>query len=269
MSRSDAGIIEDVVKRESGIMIMPGKGYLLETRLLPVAFRHGLDGLPALALRLKADNDPELLREVIEAMAASETAFFRDYVPFQRLKDDILPRMIRARAGTKTLRLWSAACATGQEAYSVAMLLRESGLITGDWKVEILATDISQEALAYARAGSYTQLEVQRGLPAHYLLKYFVTDDAKWQVQPDVRAMVRFSHVNLITGFGDIEACDIILCRYALQNFDVPMQAKVLQFLKTALAPDGVLVLGLGETARDAFRSLDPALGLFGNTSAA
>lgn len=265
MGNSEAGYLEEIVKRESGIVIAPGKGYLLETRLLPVAFKHGLDGLPGLATRLRAANDPELLREVVEAMAASETAFFRDYVPFQHFKTDVLPKMITARAATKTLRLWSAACASGQEAYSIAMLVREFMPSLSDWKIDILATDISQESLAYARAGVYTQLEVQRGLPAHYLVKYFTQEDGLWQVRPDVREMVRFAPVNLIAGFGNIEPCDIIFCRYALQCFDTAMQMKVLQLLKPALLPGGRLFLGLGETARDVFTPIDPAHGIFGN----
>lgn len=264
----DASFLQEIVKRESGIVLAPDKGYLLETRLLPVAFKHGLDGLTGMALKLKTSNDPELLREVVEAMAASETAFFRDFAAFQRLKNDILPNMIMARAESKKLRLWSAACATGQEPYSLAMLLLESGLILSDWTIEILATDISQEALGVARSGVYTQLDVQRGLPVHCLVKYFSQDGARWVVNPAVREMVRFSPVNLVAGFGNIPPCDIVLCRYALSNFDDPTQEKVLKSLKPALQPDGVLFLGLGESPRGYFRDIDAAHGIYGNARA-
>lgn len=262
---AEALFLQEIVKRESGIVLAADKGYLLETRLLPVAFRHGLDGLTGMVLKLKTSNDPELLREVVEAMAASETAFFRDFQVFQKLRQQVLPSMAKARAGSKKLRIWSAACATGQEPYSVAMLLLESGLILHDWTIEILATDISQEALGFARAGYYTQLDVQRGLPAHYLVKYFGQDGPRWQVNDTVRDTVRFSPVNLVAGFNNIAPCDIVLCRYALSNFDEPTQGKVLQSLKTALQPDGALFLGLGESARGVFKDLDPAHGLFGN----
>jgi chemotaxis protein methyltransferase CheR len=264
-SSSEAAFLQEIVKRESGIVLAPDKGYLLETRLLPVAFKHGLDGLSGMALKLKSSNDPELLREMVEAMAASETAFFRDYAPFQKVQENILPNMIMARAEQKKLRIWSAACATGQEPYSIAMLLLESGLVLTDWTIEIIATDISQEALSFARAGIYTQLDVQRGLPARYLVKYFTQDGPKWQVGETVRDMVRFAPVNLVAGFGDMEPCDIVLCRYALSNFEPPTQLKVLQLLKPALASDGVLLLGLGESPQGLFRDIDPAHGIFGN----
>ncbi len=261
----DVNFIEELVKREAGIVLPPDKGYLLETRLLPVAYKHGLDGLPAMASRLRAANDPELLREVVEAMAAGDTCFFRDYTPFEKFRTEILPGMIMTRAGMKRLRIWSAACATGQEPYSIAMLLLESGLVLSDWKIEVLATDISQEAIGYARAAAYTQLEVQRGLPARYLVRYFAQEGQRWRLQPEVAERVQFSPLNLVSGFGEISACDIILCRYALQNFDAPMQAKVLKSLKAALAPDGVLFLGLGEDPLGLFTPIDPALGIFGN----
>jgi chemotaxis protein methyltransferase CheR len=254
---------EDIVKRESGIVITPEKCYLLETRLLPVAFKHGLDGLSGMALKLKATNDPELLREVVEAMAAGDTSFFRDYTPFQRLQNDILPALIMSRAATKTLRIWSAACATGQEPYSIAMLLQESGLILRDWKIDIVATDISQESLAYARAGAYTQLEVQRGLPVRYLVKYFTQEGSKWFVKPEIRDMVAFSQGNLVTGTGSSGAFDLIFCRNALQNFDTPTQMKVLQSLRSSLRRDGTLFLGASESALGVFNPADEANGIF------
>lgn len=263
-SNPEQNFFEDILKRESGLVLTPERGYLLETRLLPVAFRHGLDGLSGMALKLKATNDPELLREVVEAMALGDTAFFRDYAAFQKLQHDILPRLIMARAATKTLRIWSAACGSGQEPYSVAMLLLESGLILQDWKIDIDATDISQEALTHARGGTYTQLEVQRGLPAKYLVKYFTQDGPKWHIKPEVRDMVRFSPGNLIVSAGSTGACDLILCRNVLQNFDTAMQMKVLQSLKSSLRRDGVLMLGLGETALGVFKPVDEVNGIFG-----
>lgn len=265
MGSAEASYLEEIVKRESGIVIARDKGYLLETRLLPVAFRHGLDGLAAMAVKLQATNDRDLLREVVEAMAASETAFFRDYVPFQKLKHEILPKLLRARAGDKTLRIWSAGCGTGQEPYSVAMLLQESGLPLKDWKIEILAADISQEALAYALTASYTQLEVQRGLPAHCLVKYFAQgEDQRWLVAPQVKDMVQFSQLNLVAGPAPVAGCDLILCRYVLPHFEPPTQQAVLRFLRPALRDDGVLMLGLNESVTNIFGVIDAAAGIFG-----
>jgi chemotaxis protein methyltransferase CheR len=263
-SNPEQVFFEDILKRESGLVLTPERGYLLETRLLPVAYRHGLDGLSGMALKLKATNDPELLREVIEAMASGDTAFFRDFTPFKRLQEDILPKIIMARASTKTLRIWSAACGSGQEPYSIAMLLLESGLILNEWTIDIDATDISQEALTQARGGVYTQLDVQRGLPARYLVKYFTQDGPKWHIRPEVRDMVRFSPGNLIVSAGSTGACDVILCRNVLQNFDTAMQMKVLQSLKSSLRRDGVLMLGVDEGALGVFKPVDEVNGIFG-----
>ncbi|MEZ0224340.1 MAG: protein-glutamate O-methyltransferase CheR [Alphaproteobacteria bacterium] len=260
----EQNFFEDILKRESGLVLTPERGYLLETRLLPVAFKHGLDGLSGMALKLKATNDPELLREVVEAMALGDTSFFRDFTPFKRLQEDILPRLIMARAATKTLRIWSAACGSGQEAYSIAMLLLDSGLILQDWKIDIDASDISQEALIHARGGTYTQLDVQRGLPAKYLVKFFTQDGSKWHIKPEVRDMVSFSPGNLIVSAGLTGACDVILCRNVLQNFDTSMQMKVLQSLKSSLRRDGVLMLGIGEGALGVFKPVDAVNGIFG-----
>lgn len=256
---------EEMLKRESGLIITPDKIYLLESRLIPVASRHGIEGVNGIAARLQQANDPVLLREVVEAMATGETSFFRDSTPFERLKNNILPPLLKERQASRTLRILSAACSTGQEPYSIAMLLKDEPALLG-WKCDILAVDFSTEALEYASTAAYSQFEVQRGLPVRQLVRHFTQDGDKWRLKPDVREMVRFQQANLLAEPSGLGVFDVIFCRNALIYFDVPTKAKVLQHLRGILRQDGALMLGGTETVlgvTDVFKPVDAMPGLF------
>lgn len=269
MNNGDYKLFEEMLKRESGLVITLEKTYLLESRLLPLAAQHGLQGLSGIAARLRSGADPELKRAVVEAMTTNETSFFRDNAPFQRLKNDLLPVFLKNRP-SKTLRIWSAACSSGQEPYSIAMTLKEMGLQPMGWKVDIVATDLSNDILAQARSATYSQFEVQRGLPIQMLVKYFnQVENARWQLKQDIRDMVTFRTANLLQDMSSLGQFDIIFCRNVLIYFDVPTKAKVLSAIKAQMKPDSVLMLGGAETVigiTDAFRPVREMKGVYAST---
>jgi chemotaxis protein methyltransferase CheR len=266
MNDIDYKFYEELLKRESGLIITPEKVYLLESRLMPVAAKFGLQGLSGIAARLRLARDAELQRAVVEAMTTNETSFFRDNTPFQRLKADILPFFMKNRP-SKTLRIWSAACSSGQEPYSIAMTLREMAPQLAGWRFEIVATDLSADILAQAKAGIYSQFEVQRGLPIQMLMKHFdQLPDSRWQIKPDIRDMVTFRTANLLQDLSLMGQFDIVFCRNVLIYFDVPTKAKVLNTIRAQLRPDGVLLLGGAETVigiSDSFKSLPDVKGVY------
>jgi chemotaxis protein methyltransferase CheR len=263
---ADFDFLRKLLKDRSGLMLSGDKQYLLESRLLPVARKNGLASLGELAARLKAAPHSSLATQVVDAMTTNETFFFRDKLPFEYFRGLLLPALLAARAGERRLRIWCAACANGQEPYSLAMSLRELGPALGAWKIEILATDISNEALEKARAGLYSQFEVQRGLPIALLLKYFVQNGEMWQITPDVRAMVAYRPFNLLNDFSSLGTFDVIFCRNVLIYFDQPTKIGVLNRLAHAAADDGYLVLGAAETTiglTDAFKPLHEYRGVY------
>ncbi len=266
MNDFDYKFFEDLLKRESGLIITPEKVYLLESRLMPVASKFGLAGLAAIAAKLRLQKDTELQCAVVEAMTTNETSFFRDNSPFQKLKSDILPYFLNNRP-TKSLRIWSAACSSGQEPYSIAMLLREMAPQLAGWRFDIVATDLSNDILAQAKSGIYTQFEVQRGLPIQMLVKYFTQQaDSRWQIKDEIRDMVTFRTANLLQDVSLLGQFDIVFCRNVLIYFDVPTKAKVLGTIKNQIKSDGVLLLGGAETVlgiSDSFKSLPNTKGLY------
>lgn len=266
MNDIDYKFFEDMLKRESGLIVTPEKTYLLESRLMPVAAKFGLQGLSGIASRLRLAKDVELQRAVVEAMTTNETSFFRDNTPYQRLKADLLPYFLKSRP-SKTLRIWSAACSSGQEPYSISMILREMGAQLAGWRFEIVATDLSNDILAQAKAGIYSQFEVQRGLPIQMLVKYFTQlEDQRWQVKQDIRDMVSFRQANLLQDFSLLGQFDIVFCRNVLIYFDVPTKAKVLDGIKRQMKPDSVLMLGGAETVigiSDSFKSVPDVKGVY------
>lgn len=232
----------------SGLAIGPDKIYLLETRLAPLIRREGLRDLDMLAERLRAPAAAPLLREVVEAMTTNESFFFRDDKPFAHVRAHALPRLHAARPAGAKLRLWSAAASTGQEAYSLAMIVAEQRAALAGRQVEIVGTDLAREPLARARAGTYTQFEIQRGLPMQLLVKYFRKGEAQWHLSEAIRGMAEFREWNLLGDLAPLGRFDIVFCRNVLIYFDQPTKTRVLEAIGRQLAPDGVLYLGGAET---------------------
>ncbi len=241
-------VFAGLLKSRSGLAIGPDKLYLLETRLAPLLREHKLADLEALAGKLRADATSPLADAVVEAMTTNETFFFRDEKPFTHFRSQVLPALVAARPPGARLRLWSAAASTGQEAYSLAMIVAESQALLGGRRVEILGTDIAREPLARAREGLYSQFELQRGVPMTALVAHFHKDAHGWRVNDTLRAMARFQEWNLLGDLRPLGQFDTIFCRNVLIYFDAPTKSRVLAALAERLAPDGVLYLGGAET---------------------
>jgi chemotaxis protein methyltransferase CheR len=248
MSPQSFQVFAALLRAGSGLAISPDKVYLLETRLAPLVKRENLAGLDALAERLRSPTQTLLAREVIEAMTTNESFFFRDDRPFTHMRTQTFPRLHAARPAGARLRLWSAAASTGQEAYSLAMLVAENRAALGGREVEILGTDIAREPLARAREGVYTQFEIQRGLPMALLVKYFRKDGAQWRLADAIRAMASFREWNLLGDLRPLGQFDVVFCRNVLIYFDQPTKTRVLDAIARQLAPDGLLYLGGAET---------------------
>jgi chemotaxis protein methyltransferase CheR len=248
LSRADFDYLCGLVKRHSAIALDEGKGYLVEARLSPLARREGFASLEALVAGLRAGTAHGLDQQVVEAMTTNETSFFRDVHPFECLRRAILPDLVQRRAGERRLAVWCAACSTGQEPYSVALLLREHFPGLGGWDVRLIASDLSREVLERARQGRYTQMEVNRGLPARLLVKYFQRQGLDWQLHGDVRRMVEFRPLNLIEPWPPLPPLDVIFLRNVLIYFDADARREVLGKVRRVLRPDGSLFLGGAET---------------------
>ena len=265
MTPLDYEYLRKVLKDRSGLDLSADKQYLVESRLLPLARRAGLSGIPELVQKIKAGAE-QLTTQVVEAMTTNETFFYRDKIPFDHLRDYVLPGLIRARANRRSLRIWSAACSTGQEPYSIAMCLREFGAALSGWRIEIVATDLSQEVLEKSKAGLYSQFEVQRGLPIQLLVKYFTQLGELWQLSADIRGMVQHRQLNLLQDFSHLGKFDVIFCRNVLIYFDQETKASIFERLAKMLEPDGTLMLGAAESVvgiTDAFRPNQERRGLY------
>lgn len=265
MTPLDYEFLRKILKERSGLDLSSDKQYLVESRLLPVARRTGLAGLPELVQKMRSGAEA-LTAEVVEAMTTNETFFFRDKIPFDHLRDTILPGLIQSRASRRSLRIWSAACSTGQEPYSIAMCLREYGAALAGWRIEIVATDLSQEVLEKSKAGLYSQFEVQRGLPIQLLVKYFTQLGEFWQLSADIRGMVQHRPLNLLQDISHLGKFDVIFCRNVLIYFDQETKAQIFERLAKAIEPDGTLLLGAAESVvgiTDAFRPNPDRRGLY------
>ena len=247
MTPFDYEYLRKLLKERSGLDLSTDKQYLVESRLIPLARKYGLSGIGELASKMKS-GAPALTTEVVEAMTTNETFFFRDKIPFEHLRDTVLPLMLKARANVRSLRIWSAACSTGQEPYSIAMCLKEKAPLLSGWRIEIVATDLSQEVLEKSRAGIYSQFEVQRGLPIQMLVKHFTQSGEIWQVNADIRAMVQHRQLNLLQDFSQLGRFDVIFCRNVLIYFDQETKINVFERLNKAMEPDGMLMLGAAES---------------------
>ena len=243
MTPEDFDHLVALARDEAGLKLKPDRAFFADTKLQPVARRLGESSVEALVARLRRDGEPALVRAVVEALAPSETSFFRDRPVFDRLFNEVLPGLSVRRAG-RPLRIWSAGCATGQEIYSVALLAasRPDAPL-----MELFASDLSERALQKARAGLFSHFEVQRGLPIRLLLPHFEKADDLWRVSPALRQMIRWAQVNLIHDLSRIGPFDVVLCRNVLSGFTPQAAAATLEQLDRVLAPDGCLVLGAGE----------------------
>lgn len=246
MSPADYDFIRGFLRERSGFVLAPQKEYLVDTRLLPVARRAGIDSIAGLVQHLRGSASPELAVEVTEAMMNNESLFFRDKLPFDHLADTVLPELMQRRGDSRRLRVWSAAASTGQEPYSIAMLLDDAKWQS--WRLEILATDISNDALQRARNGLYSQFDVQRGLPIQMLMRHFTQVGERWQISDGLRGKVRFQQLNLLADFSSLGAFDVIFCRNVLIYFDQATKIDVLGRIRRALRSDGYLILGAAET---------------------
>jgi chemotaxis protein methyltransferase CheR len=238
----------EFLRRSSGLVMEQSKKYLVESRVMPIVRREKLSGLEELVLILQKNQNPKLTKDVIEAMTINETYFFRDKAPFDQFRNVMLPALIASRQNDKRLRIWSAAASTGQEAYSLAMILDENAARMPGWKTEILGTDLSDQVLEKARKGIYSQFEVQRGLPTPMLLRHFNQIGDSWQISDAMRSKVTFRQMNLLADYTSLGRFDIIFCRNVLIYFDAARKMDILGRMTRILAPDGFLTLGASES---------------------
>ncbi len=257
------GYLRDCVYRESGIVLDGDKNYLLEARLMPIVAQMRLGTLNDLCAVLRSDaNGPDLKRQVVEAMTTNETFFFRDPAQYDALRSVVLPALVEQRRDSRRLSFWSAASSSGQEAYSLAMMLRDMGL--GDWKIKILGTDLSRRMLERARAARYLQIEVNRGLPVACLVKYFTKSGLEWQLKDEVRRMVEFASFDLRQSMSAMGPFDVVFCRNVLIYFDMEAKKKILEGIHGALFRGGYLLLGGSETTLNLTARFQPKV--FGQT---
>jgi chemotaxis protein methyltransferase CheR len=261
----DYDFLRKLLKERSGLTLSDDKQYLVESRLVPLSRKAGVGGIAELVVALRRGNE-SLTVDVVEAMTTNETFFFRDKVPFEHFKDSIIPDLIKARAARKIIRIWCAAASTGQEPYSLAMILKDFATQLAGWRVEIIATDISQEVLEKCKSGIYSQFEVQRGLPIQRLVTHFKQIGETWQINPDIRAMIHFRHMNLLHDFKHLGTFDVIFCRNVLIYFEQAAKIEILNRLAQLNEPDGYLFLGAAETVvglTDAFKPCANRRGLY------
>ena len=248
MNSMEFDYIAGLLKQRSGLDLTKDKTYLIESRLGPIARKHDMEDISALVLALKMRPTEDLLCEVTDAMTTNESFFFRDKTPFDLFKDIMLPSLLRSRAGSRRIRIWCAACSTGQEPYSLAICVREAAQLLKDWRVEIVATDISGEVLEKAKVGVYSQFEVQRGLPIKHLVKYFKKAGEMWQIDASIRAMISYRELNLLLDFKSLGAFDVIFCRNVLIYFEQNLKTQILNRISQMMPNDGYLFLGGTET---------------------
>ncbi|GBF27359.1 chemotaxis protein methyltransferase Cher2 [bacterium MnTg02] len=248
MTPQEFNFVREKLKERSGLVLSEEKRYLIESRLDPVAKSNQFGSLSDLIQAIMKPGSEKLRAEVTEAMTINESFFFRDKTPFENLEEVMLPHMIAARAASKRIRIWCAAASTGQEPYSIAMIIRKMvGKMPG-WRHDIIGTDLSNDVLEKAKAGLYSQFEVQRGLPVQLLVKNFKQVGSLWQIDNALRAMIQFKTFNLLNSFAPLGTFDIVFCRNVLIYFDQPTKKDVLNRICKQLTPDGFLVLGAAET---------------------
>lgn len=248
--------IQEYVYKASGIVIDGDKEYLLEARLMPIVNRRKLGTISDLCNLLRGVSDEPLRQQVVDAMTTNETFFFRDLGQYEALRTVILPELVKQRQDTRRLSFWSAASSSGQEAYSLCMMLQEMGL--GDWNLRVLGTDLSTQMLERARAAKFMQIEVNRGLPVSHLIKYFTRAGLEWQLKDEIRRMVEFRSFDLRQSMASLGPFDVVFCRNVLIYFDVPSKKKILKEIQGTLFRGGCLLLGGSETTLSLNSELKP-----------
>jgi chemotaxis protein methyltransferase CheR len=254
----DLGFLCSLVQSQTGVVLDASKAYLFENRLSGMTRTEGAASMAELVSRLRGSGDPALQQRFIDCMLTKETSFFRDLLPFNALRSGILPELVEARKSERRLHIWSAACATGQEIFSVAIMIREHFQELLGWTLELRASDVSKEAVSRAVVGRYGSLEMNRGLPVTLLLKYFTQSQLEWTVRDEVRRLVGFFVLNLVRTWPPMPMCDLILLRNLLIYFDSASRRKVMARVTRQLRPGGYLMLGGAETTVDADLPLQP-----------
>ncbi len=254
----DIDYIRDFVRSRAAI-VLEGKEYLIEARLETLAATEGLTGLAALMVALRAEPEPrQLHRKVVDALTTNETLFFRDVHPYDAMRTRIIPELMERNQISRSLRIWSGACSAGQEPLSIAMLLRTHFPALENWRIELLATDLSDEMLEQARRGCYSQIEVNRGLPAAMLVRYLEDRGSHWRAKPEIRNMIRYERFNLVGHWPERGPFDLILLRNVMIYFDIDVRREILAHLAEALVPDGYLLLGAAETTAGVSEEFEP-----------
>ncbi|PIQ98182.1 MAG: chemotaxis protein CheR [Nitrospinae bacterium CG11_big_fil_rev_8_21_14_0_20_56_8] len=248
ISPSDFDYISQVVRKDSAIVLEKGKEYLVESRIMPLIHTEGWGSIEQLVHKMKTETARDLRDRVVEAMTTNETSFFRDIHPFELLKSTLIPEMIQKRQATRELNIWCGASSSGQEPFSLAMLIRENFPQLLNWKMFFMASDISRNMQKRCQAGFYSQLEINRGLPAPLLVKYFARTGMEWQIKEDVRKMIDFRLLNLCEKWPYMPSVDIIMMRNVLIYFDIETKKSILKKIRDILKPDGYLFLGAAET---------------------
>jgi len=271
MTVTDFEFICQILRERSGLVLTNDKAYLLESRLLPVARKWKLATFDDLVRIIRSKMDEAVIRDVVEAMTTNESFFFRDTKPFDQFKALVLPALLKSRAASRTIRIWSAACSSGQEPYSLAMILSESAAQLNGWKIEIVGTDLSTEILNRAKEGMYSQFEVQRGLPITMLVKNFAQIGDRWQINAKIRGMVQYKEFNLLQDPMALGRFDVVFCRNVLIYFDQPTKTRVLNSVAKLMPEDGFLFLGGAETVlgiTDKFQMVPGQRGVYGVAAA-
>lgn len=250
--------VQRLVLETSAIMLSDDKNYLVETRLAPLARNLGLSSVEGVVEKLRQHRDPLLERQVVEAMTTNETSWFRDRKPFDALRHYIIPELLGAKAACRSLRIWSAACASGQELFSVAMLLEEHFPELRQWDVELIGTDINSEMVERSRQGLFSSLEVNRGLPAPLLARYFQQEGRSWRAGAVLRSRTRFTQLNLVKMWPALPTFDIVMLRNVLIYFDPPAKAHVLNRVTKQMTNTGYLLMGSGESPSGLNGELQP-----------
>jgi chemotaxis protein methyltransferase CheR len=246
ITQDNYSFLQQHVYRTSGIVLDENKHYLVEARLIPIVRKENLSTINDLCALIRATSSGRVSQDVVEAMTTNETLFFRDVLPFNVMRSTLLPPLIEVRRQSKKLSFWSAASSSGQEAYSLAMLLCEMGL--QDWNIDIVGTDLNERMVERARRGAFVQIEMNRGLPATHLVKYFERHDLEWQVKKILRRMVRFEKFDLRQPMRMVNSYDFVLCRNVLIYFDMDTKRSILKEMAKTINPGGYLLLGAAET---------------------